>query len=93
MILAQSTSVDFVDHFRAAGVDVDYGAESRWVRDEGYGKLLGGAIARALASAELGADAIDHLDRYLRLESSGEWAARARKAVTLARLSLVRSAG
>ena len=61
LILAASTSVDFVDHFRAGGVDMDYGWEARWVRDEGYGKLLTGAIGRALDRAGLTGEAIDHL--------------------------------
>lgn len=60
VILAQSLSVDFVDHFRAAGADTDYGWESRWVRDEGYGKLLAGAIAAALDRAGLAGEAVDH---------------------------------
>ena len=33
---AHSVTVDFVDHFRATGVDFDYSWEGRWIRDEGY---------------------------------------------------------
>ncbi len=53
-------SVDFVDHFRATGEDVDYHWEERWVRDEGIAKLMPGVIAAALARAQLGAGDVDH---------------------------------
>ena len=33
-------SVDFVDHFRGDGRDFDYGWEERWIRDEGYLKIV-----------------------------------------------------
>lgn len=54
------SSVDFVDHFRAAGEDVDYHWEERWVRDEGIAKLVPGVIRSALAQAGLGAEEVDH---------------------------------
>jgi hydroxymethylglutaryl-CoA synthase len=60
LIAQHSVTVDFVDHFREAGADFDYGWEARWIRDEGYTKLLGGAIRDALAGADLAADGIDH---------------------------------
>ena len=53
-------SVDFVDHFRAAGDDIDYHWEERWVRDEGIGKLVPRAIAAALAQAGVQAGRIEH---------------------------------
>ncbi len=53
-------SVDFVDHFRAAGEDVDYHWEERWVRDEGIGKLVPRAIQAALKQAGMDAGAVDH---------------------------------
>jgi 3-hydroxy-3-methylglutaryl CoA synthase len=40
IIGAHSTTVDFVDHFRSAGEEFDYGWEERWIRDEGYTKLV-----------------------------------------------------
>lgn len=55
-----SSTIDFVDHFRASGQPYDYGWEARWVRDEGYTKLLGGAIAAALKAAGLSGEAIRH---------------------------------
>ena len=57
---AASLTVDFVDHFRESGTEFDYHWEERWVRDEGYLKLIPDLIARALDDAEVKADAIDY---------------------------------
>ena len=54
-----SVSIDFVDHFRAAGSDHDYNWESRWVRDEGYGKIAPRAVMGALAKSGLNAGDVD----------------------------------
>lgn len=53
-------TADFVDHFRAAGQDVDYHWEERWVRDEGIGKLAPRAIESALGQAGVSAGQVDH---------------------------------
>lgn len=55
-----TVSVDFVDHFRLAGEDIDYAWEERWIRDEGVGKLVPEAIAGALKNAGVAAGEIDH---------------------------------
>ena len=39
-----SVSMDFVDHFRGDETDFDYGWEERWIRDEGYSKIVPPAI-------------------------------------------------
>lgn len=57
---AGTLSVDFIDHFRMAGDDIDYAWEERWVRDEGIGKLVPKAIGAALAQAKVEASEIDH---------------------------------
>ncbi|ATE64701.1 hydroxymethylglutaryl-CoA synthase family protein [Rhizorhabdus dicambivorans] len=57
---AASTAVDFVDHFRAAGADADYDWESRWIRDEGYARIIPKTVAEALARAGLEASDVDH---------------------------------
>jgi 3-hydroxy-3-methylglutaryl CoA synthase len=57
---AGTLSVDFVDHFRAAGEEVDYHWEERWVRDEGIAKLAPRAIAAALDQSGVQASQIDH---------------------------------
>ncbi|MEY4653033.1 MAG: hypothetical protein RI884_1614 [Pseudomonadota bacterium] len=54
-----TVTADFVDHFRAAGEDVDYHWEERWVRDEGIAKLVPRAVQAALAQAQVAAAAVD----------------------------------
>jgi 3-hydroxy-3-methylglutaryl CoA synthase len=41
---SHSETMDFVDHFRGEGDDFDYGWEERWIRDEGYSKILPAAV-------------------------------------------------
>lgn len=60
LIGTHSVSVDFVDHFRQTGAAFDYGWEARWVREEGYGKLVVSAIRDTLAKLRLDAAGIDH---------------------------------
>jgi hydroxymethylglutaryl-CoA synthase len=50
-----SRSVDFVDHFRGRGSEFDYAWEERWVREEGYLKLVPGVITAALKKAGISA--------------------------------------
>lgn len=58
---SHSTTIDFVDHFRADGQAHDYEWEGRWIRDEGYRKLLPSAIKEALDKLDLTVSDIDHL--------------------------------
>jgi hydroxymethylglutaryl-CoA synthase len=60
LIGSHSVSVDFVDHFRQAGAGFDYGWESRWVREEGYGGIVVSAIAEALRKLGIDGGRIDH---------------------------------
>jgi 3-hydroxy-3-methylglutaryl CoA synthase len=39
-----SRTVDFVDHFRGEGFEFDYTWEERWIRDEGYNKIVPAAL-------------------------------------------------
>jgi hydroxymethylglutaryl-CoA synthase len=55
-----SLTVDFVDHFRSAAHEFDYYWEDRWIREEGYFKLAPALIEKALADADIKADAVDH---------------------------------
>ncbi|WP_281783659.1 OB-fold domain-containing protein [Sinimarinibacterium flocculans] len=55
-----SVTVDFVDQFRAAGSEFDYAWEARWVREEGYGRLVGGAIGEALRRHGIDAASVHH---------------------------------
>ena len=58
---SHSVTIDFVDHFRAAGAKFDYGWESRWIRNEGYTRMLGGALAEAVARFGIAGGEIDRL--------------------------------
>jgi len=49
----------FVDHFRAAGQKYDYQWEERWIRDEGYLKIVPELCQALLAQTGLAASAID----------------------------------
>lgn len=57
---AASFSEDFIDHYRGQGEDFDYGWEERWIRDEGYGRLIPEAAVAALQEAGVKAEAITH---------------------------------
>lgn len=56
---SMSTTRDFVDHFRQPG-GVDYEWEERWIREEGYLKLVPPVIGEALQRAGLKAAEVDH---------------------------------
>jgi 3-hydroxy-3-methylglutaryl CoA synthase len=60
-LAAHSSTVDFVDHFRASGEEFDYGWEERWIRDEGLAKIVPPVVARALQKAGIEPAALDHL--------------------------------
>jgi len=55
-----STSSTFVDHFRSNDNRYDYFWEERWVRDEGYMKLVPPAVRAALAQAGVAAGEVRH---------------------------------
>jgi 3-hydroxy-3-methylglutaryl CoA synthase len=48
LIGTHSVTLDFVDHFRETGQSKDYDWEARWVRNEGFAKIMIPAIAQAL---------------------------------------------
>ncbi|MFT3666941.1 3-oxoacyl-[acyl-carrier-protein] synthase III C-terminal domain-containing protein [Piscinibacter sp.] len=60
LIGSASRSNLFVDHFRAAGAKHDYFWEERWIRDEGYAKIVPEAVKAALADAKLAAAQVNH---------------------------------
>ena len=57
---SRSASVDFVDHYKGKGREFDYGWEERWIRDEGFLKIVPPVIAGALAEAGVKAADIAH---------------------------------
>lgn len=60
VLAVQQRSVDFVDHYRGAGRDYDYGWEERWIRDEGYLKLFPPVVMDALKAAGITAGEVQH---------------------------------
>ncbi len=48
---ASSSTAVFVDHFRSSDNTYDYFWEERWIRDEGYSKLVPPTVVSALADA------------------------------------------
>ncbi len=60
-LASYSLADDFIDHYRGDGFAFDYTWEERWIRDEGYMKILPKVIDGLLARAGIGADAIDHV--------------------------------
>ncbi len=60
LLATHSRTVDFIDHHRGAGRDFDYYWEERWIRDEGYMKIVPPAVKSALGKAKLKAGDITH---------------------------------
>ncbi len=57
---SHSISVDFIDHFRGASEEYDYNWEERWIRDEGYSRIVPSAVKGLLEKTGVAASAIDH---------------------------------
>jgi 3-hydroxy-3-methylglutaryl CoA synthase len=57
---AHSVAVDFVDHYRGENREFDYNWEERWIRDEGYLKIVPRAIEGLLAETGVQGSDIDH---------------------------------
>ena len=58
---SHGVTIDFVDHFRGADAEFDYGWETRSVRDEGYNKILLEGLRAGLRSCQLDPADVDHL--------------------------------
>jgi 3-hydroxy-3-methylglutaryl CoA synthase/NAD(P)-dependent dehydrogenase (short-subunit alcohol dehydrogenase family)/putative sterol carrier protein len=56
-----SVSCDFVDHYRGAHRTYDYMWEERWVRDEGYSKIIPEAVNGLLAKLSITMNDVDKL--------------------------------
>jgi 3-hydroxy-3-methylglutaryl CoA synthase len=57
---SQSETLDFVDHFRGESEDYDYGWEERWIRDEGYSKIVPATVKALLEKTGTAASDIAH---------------------------------
>jgi 3-hydroxy-3-methylglutaryl CoA synthase/NAD(P)-dependent dehydrogenase (short-subunit alcohol dehydrogenase family)/putative sterol carrier protein len=58
---SHSVSYDFVDHYRGEQHRYDYMWEERWVRDEGYAKIIPEAVFGLLDKLSLSMDQVDKL--------------------------------
>ena len=76
LIGSASLAEVFVDHFRAADAQGDYGWEERWVRDEGYAKIVPRAVKAALAQAQLSISDIHHFVMPSYLKGAAEMVAK-----------------
>jgi uncharacterized OB-fold protein len=56
-----SIAADFVDQYREADAQYDYGLEERWIRDEGHLAFLPRAIGAVLERADIAAEQVAHL--------------------------------
>ncbi|MDM0015331.1 hypothetical protein QTH87_23010 [Variovorax sp. J22P168] len=76
LIGAHSVWNMFLDHFRASEAKHDYYWEERWIRDEGYAKIVPQAVAAALESARLDATEVNHFVFASPLKGSGAMVAK-----------------
>lgn len=60
LVGAASESVDFVQQYRQSGRNYDYSWEERWIRDEGYFKIVPQAVSASLKAAGIDASSITH---------------------------------
>jgi 3-hydroxy-3-methylglutaryl CoA synthase/NAD(P)-dependent dehydrogenase (short-subunit alcohol dehydrogenase family)/putative sterol carrier protein len=58
---SHSVSYDFIDHYRGADRKYDYMWEERWVRDEGYSKIIPDAIKGLFRRLSITMDDVDTL--------------------------------
>lgn len=57
---SNSVNVDMVDHFRSKGARFDYEWEERWIREEGYFKIVPAAIKGLLEKTGVAPAGINH---------------------------------
>ncbi len=57
---SHTLTLDFVDHFRGEGEDFDYNWEERWIRDEGYSKIVPAIVKELLEKTHTSASSIAH---------------------------------
>jgi len=58
---SHSLTYDFVSHYRAAQHRFDYTWEERWVRDQGYAKIIPEAIAGLLSKLNMAINDVDRI--------------------------------
>jgi 3-hydroxy-3-methylglutaryl CoA synthase len=60
LVGAHSRTVDFVDHYRGQGFAYDYVWEERWIRDEGYAKIVPPTLASLFGKCAVEPGSIAH---------------------------------
>lgn len=60
LVASATRTVDFVDHYRGEGVAYDYMWEERWIREEGYNKIVPPTLKDLLAKAGVSGADIAH---------------------------------
>ena len=60
LIAHASRTVDFVDHYRGEGFEFDYTWEERWIRDEGYNKIVPAALGNLFKATDVKPGDIAH---------------------------------
>lgn len=60
LLAAHTETVDFVHQYRMTERDTDYAWEERWVRDEGYLKIVPAAVVAVLKQAGVAAEGVAH---------------------------------
>lgn len=56
---SHTVSIDFVDHYRGQHHEFDYDWEERWIRDEGYMKIVPDAVGALFAKVDKGPADVD----------------------------------
>jgi len=67
---AASRHEDLIDQYRAADADFDYSLEERWVREEGYLKIVPEAIEDAAQAAGVALADIDHIVLHANVDTA-----------------------
>lgn len=57
---SHSLTLDFVDHFRGSGEAFDYSWEERWIRDEGFARIVPAAVKALLEKVGVAGADIAH---------------------------------
>ena len=60
LVAHANRTIDFVDHYRGDGVAYDYTWEERWIRDEGYNKIVPATLKDLFAKAGVTGADISH---------------------------------
>jgi hydroxymethylglutaryl-CoA synthase len=61
LVDSHSLSIDLTDHYRLSSEDFDYQLEERWIREEGFLKIIPKAILAVLKKSSVNAASIKHL--------------------------------